>query len=138
VLAELRERACLAGADDALLCTGDGSVLETAHSSLVWWRDERLYLPAAELPTLPSVTRALVVGLAERRGVTVAFEHIQAHEVSALDAWTLNALHGIRPVSGWLGSTGSRHARSSVGSRPEEWSVALDELMVPVDDIPFE
>jgi branched-subunit amino acid aminotransferase/4-amino-4-deoxychorismate lyase len=138
VLAALREQAHTEGADDALLCASDGSILEAAHSSLVWWRREVLCLPTAESSILPSVTRRLLLELAQRRGVGVIRERMRPAELGAVETWTLNALHGIRPVSTWLGLTGTLEACPSVLARLREWTAALDELMVPVDNIPTE
>jgi branched-subunit amino acid aminotransferase/4-amino-4-deoxychorismate lyase len=138
VLAALRERARTEGADDALLCASDTSVLEAAHSSLVWWRKEVLCLPTAESSILPSVTRRLLLELAQRRDVGVIRERMRPPELAAVETWALNALHGIRPVSNWLGLTGVGEACPPVTSRLRQWITALDELMVPVDNLPTE
>jgi 4-amino-4-deoxychorismate lyase len=53
------------GADDALLVSHDGIVLE-APTANVWWREgEHLLTPSLELPILAGVTRALLLDLAE-------------------------------------------------------------------------
>lgn len=136
ILGELRERARRQGADDALLCAADGSVLEAAHSSLVWWRKDVLCLPTAESSILPSVTRRLLLELVQHRGGAVIRERMRPVELAAVETWTLNALHGIRPVSNWLGLDGAGEAGPPVRSRFREWATALDELMTPVDHIP--
>ncbi len=138
VLAVLREQAHAEGADDAVLCASDGSILEAAHSSVVWWRNEILCIPTAESRILPSVTRRLLLERAARRRIGVIREHMRPAELDAVETWTLNALHGIRPVSSWIASTGRREAPAVLPSRLVEWTEALDELMVAVDDIPIE
>ncbi|HEY2354161.1 MAG TPA: aminotransferase class IV [Gaiellaceae bacterium] len=51
------------GADDALLVTDDGIVLE-APTANIWWRTgDRLFTPSLELPILAGVTRALMLDL---------------------------------------------------------------------------
>ena len=51
------------GADDALLVTDDGIVLE-APTANIWWRTgDRLFTPSLELPILPGVTRSLLLDL---------------------------------------------------------------------------
>lgn len=97
-LAALRATAVDAGADDAVLYAADGAVLETAHAALVWWRDGVLCLP--ENPTLPSVTVALLLEIAERNGVAVARQRCGVDELFCYPLWTVNALHGIRQVTG--------------------------------------
>ena len=53
------------GADDALLVSREGIVLE-APTANVWWREgERLLTPSLDLPILAGVTRGLVLELAE-------------------------------------------------------------------------
>jgi branched-subunit amino acid aminotransferase/4-amino-4-deoxychorismate lyase len=126
-LAALREEARTAGADDALLHGPDGTVLEAAHSAVVWWRDDVLCVPAPELPVLPSVTRGLLVELARARAVPVNGERLHLGGLGAVEVWAVNALHGIRPVAGWTGAV------SGKGGPPRipllaAWRKALDAL----------
>jgi 4-amino-4-deoxychorismate lyase len=61
------------GADDALLVSHDGVVLESPTAN-VWWREgERLFTPSLELPILAGVTRALLLELAEEETVEGVF-----------------------------------------------------------------
>ena len=100
-LAALREYAHRRGADDAILLADDGTVLEAAHSALVWWRGEVLCHPHHELPILPSVTARHVLRLARARGIIVRPERCPWPRLLDAEVWTLNALHGPRPVVGW-------------------------------------
>jgi len=110
-LSALRERARAAGAGDALLYTAEGTVLEVAHSALLWWRGETLCIPAVDLAVLPSVTRTLIVALAGRLGIEVSQERCSIDELVTLPSWTVNALHGIRPVARWVGLGRAQTAR---------------------------
>lgn len=101
-LAALRGQARDAGADDAVLYTSEGIVLETAHAALLWWRGERLCVPAADLAVLPSVTRTLVSAVAQNMGIEVIHERCHIDELVTLPSWTVNALHGIRSVDRWV------------------------------------
>ena len=65
LLASLRAQAREHGADELLLCDGDGALLEGALSSLLWWEDDALCTTPDE-HALPGVTRALL--LAHARG----------------------------------------------------------------------
>lgn len=98
MLAALRERAVSAGADDVLLLTSDGIVLEAAHSALVWWRGDTLCIPDPGLAVLPSVTVRLLLELTQAQP-----ERCLIDDLSDAEVWSVNALHGIRTVSG-LGS----------------------------------
>ncbi|NKZ08274.1 aminotransferase class IV [Actinomadura latina] len=124
VLAGLREQARTAGADDALLYDGGGTVLETAHSALVWWRGDELCVPEAGLPVLPSVTRTHLERLAECWRCTVRHDRVGLPELPGLETWTLNALHGLRPVRAWIGTDGRRTA-ARVSPRAADWRRAV-------------
>jgi len=61
------------GADDALLVSHEGIVLE-APTANVWWREgERLLTPSLDLPILAGVTRGLVLELAEHETIEGVF-----------------------------------------------------------------
>ncbi len=134
VLAALRDRARTAGADDAVLYTDDGIVLEAAHSSLIWWRSETLCAPVEDLPVLPSVTMTLVMALVDRIGIDVSRERCSLDELIALPVWSVNALHGIRPVSRWIGPDGVRDGASC--AQASEWLALLDDLKAPIESAP--
>lgn len=103
-LAELRQAGARLGAQEVLLTDPTGVVLEAANSSLLWWEGEELCLPDPELPVLPGVTVALVRRFAERHGVPVRHRRRRLAELSGREVWLANALHGIRPVTGWIGT----------------------------------
>jgi branched-subunit amino acid aminotransferase/4-amino-4-deoxychorismate lyase len=133
-LAKLRERARSSGADDALLIGRDGAALEAAHAAIVWWRRNTLCMPVAESSLLPSVTRSVVLELARRRGIGLIRERMLPRELPALETWTLNSLHGIRPVTAWHGGPVPQTGAVS-RERVDDWSAALAELMVPIDGV---
>lgn len=70
-LERVRRAAVGRGADDALLCTPEGLVVESTTSALLWWEGDDLCLPSPALRLMPSVTSALLVELARRKGVAV-------------------------------------------------------------------
>lgn len=105
LLVELRARAAArAGTDEVVLRSGAGVVLEGALSSLLWWRGDTLCAPPPELPLLPGVTRAVLLTLAAERGTPVQFEACALHELDGVEVWCVNALHGIRAVTAWIGA----------------------------------
>lgn len=123
-LSELRVRAQARGADDALLYAADGSVVEAAHSALVWWRGDTLCLPAATLPVLPSVTCSLISAIAHERGVPVTRERARVPDLDGLEVWAVNALHGISPVVAFIGEH-ERAGTPGPAPRAAEWSAGL-------------
>jgi branched-subunit amino acid aminotransferase/4-amino-4-deoxychorismate lyase len=96
-LSALRNAAVAVGAEEAVLLSPDGKVLEGATTSILWWRGETLCAPPPDAPVLPSVTRAgLLAG-----GHPVTFEYATPAELASLKVWAVNALHGVRQVTSW-------------------------------------
>lgn len=106
-LARVRERASGEGAEEAVLVAPSGSVLEAATASVLWWEDDTLCLPPPRLPVLPGVTVALVQERARREGIPVAHRERTVAGLDGREVWLVNALHGIRPVTGWIGVVAS-------------------------------
>ena len=104
ILADLRARAMAVGGGEALLRDADGHVVEAAHSSVLWWEGKTLFLPDPAQPTLPGVTAALITRRARDLGVPVAHGRRRLTDLEGRETWLTNALHGIRPVVGWLGA----------------------------------
>ena len=98
---QLRRRANLSGADEAVLLTAERFVAEGALSSIVWWRGDTLCAPGDQIPWLPSITRNLVLSIAEQSGHPISFESAKPEELGGLEIWALGSLHGIRVVSEW-------------------------------------
>lgn len=100
-LAGLRRGAAAGGADEVLLVSGSGTVLEGALSAVLWWRGEVLCAPPLSLPVLPSVTRRLLLEIASATGTEIRFEACRVQDLDGTEIWTVSALHGIRPVTAW-------------------------------------
>jgi branched-subunit amino acid aminotransferase/4-amino-4-deoxychorismate lyase len=90
------------GADEAILLNSKGEIAEGALSSLVWWRGDVLYAPDDTIPWLPSVTRQLVLEVANQSGVEVRLEAAKPESLIGCEVWLLGALHGIRVVTEWI------------------------------------
>ncbi|MEU9002338.1 aminotransferase class IV [Streptomyces sp. NPDC048551] len=127
-LAAVRAKAAAADADEALLVTADGVVLEAANSTLLWWEDDVLCHPPAELPVLPGVTAALLLKRAARTGVTVRPVRRRPPALAGREVWVTNALHGLRPVTTWTGID----LRAGAPLRAPDWQTWLDGLRVPL------
>ncbi|MFC8824607.1 aminotransferase class IV [Streptomyces sp. NPDC057137] len=125
-LASLRAAAVTAGADEALLVSTEGHVVEGASTSIVWWRGEALCGPPPGPGLLPGITRALLGELARTAGHQVVTEEATAPDLAGVPVWTLNALHGIRPVTEGLGRF--RDTDAAVAGR---WQSRLAALAVP-------
>jgi branched-subunit amino acid aminotransferase/4-amino-4-deoxychorismate lyase len=124
-LAEARSAAVRQGADEAVLLTEDGLLVEGATTSLLWWRGDTLYAPDAErLPLLPSVTRRTLLRLAAAFGTPVAYARARPEDLAGLETWAVNALHGIRPVREWTG----RRVAAGPAPRASVWQARLAAL----------
>lgn len=105
LLGRIRNLAREAGADDAILTTGTGLLLEGLTTSLMWWEGDTLCAPPLDLPILPGVTREIVFELVRKAGVQTACRSRTLAEVLECPIWAVNALHGIRPVVELVGAT---------------------------------
>lgn len=132
-LGEMRAEAASHGAQEALLRTADGIVVEAASSSVLWWEDDVLCAPPEEIPALPGTTAGLVLDLASARGIRTAQRARRVDELEGREVWLLNALHGVRLVTGLIGSGvtpgGGRHFT--------QWRERVERLRLPLDPPSF-
>ncbi|MGV8884879.1 MAG: aminotransferase class IV [Microbacteriaceae bacterium] len=99
---KLRVLARHRGADEAVIVTPDGYVVEGAYSSLVWWRGAILCTPPAQFDRVDSVTARALLGLATALGVELHEEAVTPNELDGTEVWALNALHGARIITKWV------------------------------------
>lgn len=100
---QLRRAANLHGADEAVITDQHGFIADGALSSIVWWRDSKLFGPNHETAWLPSITRELVFSLARQAGFETAQEKARPEDLAGCEIWSLSALQGIRGVTIWSG-----------------------------------
>ena len=90
------------GAEEAVILSPDGYVVEGAYSSLVWWRGAILCAPAPELERIDSVTARSLLGMAAALGVETYEESVTPAELDGCEVWALSALHGPRIITKWV------------------------------------
>ena len=78
--------------------TPEGHILEGVTSAVVWWHDDVLCHPP-QRGRVSSTTERAIVGIAVQNGVSVREALITPAQLVEREAWLLNALHGIRPLS---------------------------------------
>jgi len=127
-LARQREAAAAAGADEAALVSRVGQVLEGATTSILWWRDNKLCAPDEGASVLPGITRSVLLDAAAASGVPIVFSSPGPAELAGLEVWAVNALHGIRPVTGWVGA----HIEPGPVRQAARWQRYLDEIASPI------
>jgi len=130
MLAGLRQSVAALGADEVLLVSGTGEVLEGALSALLWWRGDVLCAPPLSLPILPSVTRRLLLEIAAEAGTDVRLEVCPPEDLDGLELWTASALHGIRPVTSWSGES----MTAAPARRAAAWQALLIGKATPVGE----
>ncbi|MEC3979034.1 aminotransferase class IV [Amycolatopsis sp. H20-H5] len=124
-LAGVRSAAQRQGADEAVILSEDGRLIEGTTTSLLWWRDDTLYAPDSDrLDLLPSVTRMTLLRLAADSRIRVAYACPRPSDLAGLETWAVNALHGVRPVLEWVGST----TAAGPAPRAHSWQTRLDAL----------
>ncbi len=132
-MTRLRTEAQQLGADEAvLLSTLDGGpagfVAEGSTTALAWWAGESLCVPSIELPRIDSVTLRSVLALAAATGVDVLHDAVTPAELEGCEVWALNALHGIRIVTGWVDGP----TAAELPGRLDLWRARLEALRKPL------
>lgn len=123
-----RTAAQLSGADEALILSPLGFVVEGAFSSVLWWRGDTLCAPPAEFARVDSVTARSVLTLAAAFGVETRYEAVTPAELQGSELWVLNALHGIRIALSWVDGPDL----AELPGRLQLWRHRLDALRKPL------
>lgn len=135
-LLALRRFATERGADEAVLCAADGRLREGATTSILWWRGDVLCAPPPDDTILPGVTRAVIEEIAAATAVPVRYETCPPRELAGLETWAVNALHGLRPVTGWVGNSVDTAITPGTPHRAPGWRARLAATRVPVGGAP--
>ncbi|WP_294179991.1 aminotransferase class IV [uncultured Schumannella sp.] len=126
----LRTEAQSRGADEAVLLTAEGHIVEGSTTCLAWWRGDAIAVPSPALDRIDSVTLRSVLALATALGVDVLHEHARPADLDGLEVWALNALHGIRIVTAWEDVP----QLAEQPGRLRQWRERLDALRRPVHE----
>ena len=102
-LTELHRDASQHGADEAVLLSVEGHIIESGFSALCWWRGDELCYPDEDLDRVDSVTWKCVRSLAAAEGIRLQPEFSTPLDLAGTELWALNARHGIRFVHTWHG-----------------------------------
>lgn len=122
-LIELNALAAQHGADEAVLLSSEGEVIEASFSALCWWRDDVLCYPDEDLERIDSVTWKCVRALAVAQGIRLQPEFCSPADLAGTEVWALNARHGIRHVRAWQDGP-----EVAPPTRVQLWRARLDEL----------
>ena len=128
VLLALRTAAQQRGADEAVILSPDGAIVEGATTSLLWWRGDALCAPSPELARVDSVTARSVIALATALGLDILYESVPPGDLDGLEIWALSALHGIRIVTEWVSGPSTAELPGRLGV----WRSRLERLRRPL------
>ena len=101
VLEALRTEARDNGADEAVITTVSGEIVDGSTTCLLWWRDGQVRIPPMNFTRLSSVTIQVLRELFATSQISVVEEAAHPADLAHLEVWAVNALHGIRPVTTW-------------------------------------
>jgi len=127
-MTRLRTAAQAAGANEAVITTTEGYIVEDSHCGLLWWRGDILCGPPADFARVDSVTVRTVLTLAAALGVETYEEAVTPSEIADTELWSLNALHGIRIVTSWVDGP----ALAQLPGRLALWRARMDALRKPI------
>ena len=125
----LRTEAQQHGADEQVILTGDGYVVETSQSALVWWRGSILCSPPDEFARVDSVTARSLLTLAGALGTDLHTEPVTPAELDGTEVWALNSLHGARIVTRW-------HGGPALAELPGRLALWRDRLTILRHELP--
>ncbi len=87
------------GADDAVLVSSDGFLLEGASSSILLRRGTHIVTPSVELGILAGTTQADLFQWAEQSGFTTGYELLTPEDLAVSDAaWLVSSVRGAVPI----------------------------------------
>ncbi|MGN0918695.1 MAG: aminotransferase class IV [Oxalobacter sp.] len=105
LLGRLRHQVLASDADEGLITTSQGFLLEGLTSSILWWEKQHGQDVLCAVPDsnriLPGTIRRLMLAIAEKEGIPIAYRLVRPKQLDGCDVWSVNALHGIRPAIIW-------------------------------------
>lgn len=130
---QLRRKAQMHSADETVLLSPEGFVVEGALTALVWWRDDVLCGTDDEIPWLHSITRDEVFAVAHQLGLETRVEKATVDSLQGCEIWALSSLQGIRPVIEWLNADGSQAIEIAAPKHFESFSKRLRMLAAAIN-----
>lgn len=127
-LAAVRTSVQPLGAEEAVLLSPEGYLIEGAYSAFAWWVGDDLVFPDPALERVDSVTARSLHVLATALGVRVRNEFARPEELDGRELWALSALHGARIVTSWVDGP----ALAEQAGRLEAWRRRLDAIARPL------
>lgn len=133
-LLRLRVQAQERGADEVVLVTRGGDIIDGATSAIVWWRDGVFCTPPRAEPSgdfarVDSITVRCLTTLIRDHNIEIREESASVGSTEGAEVWALSALHGIRIATHWV--EGPTIAR--LPGRLELWRQRYESLRRPIE-----
>lgn len=123
----MRRNILPAGAEEALITTAQGFILEGLTTTILWWENGTLCHVPPSCRILPGITGQLILRIAGQNGIPVAARMRKPHELNRREVWAVNALHGIRRVINWERTPFQTEVHCDIGY----WRNALEKFREP-------
>jgi branched-subunit amino acid aminotransferase/4-amino-4-deoxychorismate lyase len=90
------------GANDAVILSESGHIVDGTTSAVLWWRNGTLLAPSSSLARVDSITAKSLKLVAHATGSPIGEEFATPRDLDGCEVWAVNALHGIRLVTTWI------------------------------------
>lgn len=116
------------GADEAILTTRHGFLLEGLTTSILWWEGSTLCATSPSRRVLPGISSQLLRLIAEQEHIPFASRFRKPADLNGCEVWAVNALHGIRRAINWEKSPFKTSSHIDI----DDWRQKLDRFSKPV------
>ena len=108
------------GASDAILCSCDGYLAETAIANLFWYQNGTVFTPSPDTHILPGITRNRLLAAFRKEGIPCEEGRYTPDALEHADAvWVTNSLREILPVGSIVEALMPPEVSSSTPATPE-------------------
>ncbi|MBO4789888.1 MAG: aminotransferase class IV [Oxalobacter sp.] len=132
LLGKLRTQILEQGADEGIIVSPKGYLLEGLTTSILWWQEingkETLCAVPDANRILPGTTRKLILSIAKQKGIPIAYRLVLPDQLNGCEVWAVNALHGIRPAIPWQGSPFTPKNDDRAVERLKKWQQSINAL----------
>lgn len=129
-LMKMRDQVLNLGADEGIIVSPKGYLLEGLTTSLLWWEKRKGQQVLCAVPDanriLPGTIRKLILSIAEQSGIPISYRLVRPEQLDGCEVWAVNALHGIRPAISWQNAPFNPKNDVETEKRLSDWQRALE------------
>ena len=135
-LMQMRQQVLAQGADEGIIVSPKGYLLEGLTTSLLWWEEHKGQPILCAVPDanriLPGTIRQLILSIAGQKNIPVAYRRVQPEQLAGCNVWAVNALHGIRPAIPWQKAPFMPKHDAETEKRLKTWHLAIEACAAPL------